>query len=117
MNRRTFLCGLTFRAAAAAFTAEAQSAGQVYRVGFLRGNVASHHQFQAEAWQPFVHVFRSARLVEGRHVIFERRFAKRDVEQISMLAPELAGQRMDVIMTARIGVGFSGLPPPTVWSS
>ena len=50
---------------------EAQQARKVYRVGYL-GNLPG----QAALWQRFVGVFREAGLIEGQHVVFERRFGE-----------------------------------------
>lgn len=78
---------------------EAQQARRVYRVGYL-GNISS--PVKAPPWQRFVGVFRDAGLVEGQHIVFERRFAEGEVDRYPALAAELAALPLDVVVTAGV---------------
>jgi putative tryptophan/tyrosine transport system substrate-binding protein len=76
---------------------EAQPPGKIYRVGYL-GVIP----LPAPRWQRFVGVFREAGLIEGQHVVFERRFAEGQAERYPAFAAELAALRPDVVVTAGV---------------
>src|SRR5262245_3079498 len=78
---------------------EAQPPGRVYRVGYLGPRALP---VEGQLWQRFVGVFRDAGLIDGKHVIFERRFAEADVDRYPALAAELATLRLDVVVTAGV---------------
>jgi|SRR5262245_52509950 len=74
-------------AAPAGPLAEAQPPLRVYRVGYLGVRALP---VEGHLWQRFVGVFRDAGLIEGQHVVFERRFAEEHVDRYPALAAELA---------------------------
>jgi putative ABC transport system substrate-binding protein len=78
-----------------AFTGEAQSV-KVFRVGILfNASPAENPSTSA-----FDEGLRELGYVEGKNIVFERRYAKGKVEQFPDLAPELARLKVDVIVTA-----------------
>ena len=96
MNRRAFIEVFAGGLVIARSVAEAQPAGKVYRVGVLL--VAA-----AETVAPLVRALteglRDLGYVEGRNVVFERRYADGRLERLPDLAAELVRLRVDVIVT------------------
>jgi putative ABC transport system substrate-binding protein len=77
---------------AAPLVAEAQEAGKVFRVGSLSpaGNPALEGVF--------LDAMRSLGYVEGKNLIFERRYADNQLERLPALAAELVSLKVDVIV-------------------
>jgi putative ABC transport system substrate-binding protein len=96
MDRRTFIGAFAGSLVIARPVAEAQPAAKVYRVGVLLGATA-------ETVTPLVRALteglRDLGYVEGRNIVFERRYADGRVERLPDLAAELVQLRMDVIVT------------------
>ena len=94
--RRTFIAAFASGVVIARSVAEAQPAGKVYRIGVLL--VAT-----AETAAPLVRALteglRDLGYVEGRDIVFERRYADGRLERLPDLAAELVRLRMDVIVT------------------
>ncbi len=89
----TFALGLL----AAPLPAEAQQAGKVYRVGFLRfGTVGPTTSPPYMALQLGL---RELGYVEGQNLVFEYRSAERNSERRPKLAAELVRLNVDVIVT------------------
>jgi putative ABC transport system substrate-binding protein len=96
MNRRAFIGAFASGLVIARSVAEAQPAAKVYRVGILL--VAT-----AETVAPLVSALteglRDLGYVDGRNVVFERRYADGRLERLPDLAAELVRLRVDVIVT------------------
>jgi putative ABC transport system substrate-binding protein len=96
IDRRSFMASIAGGLVIARSVAEAQPAAKVYRVGILL--VAT-----AETVAPLVHALteglRDLGYVEGRNVVFERRYADGRLERLPDLAAELVRLRVDVIVT------------------
>jgi putative ABC transport system substrate-binding protein len=91
MNRRTFLCGLTFGTLATPLVGGAQSAGKVYRIGSLRWGADPY-------LRPLTDAMRELGWVEGQNLKIERRHTDRQ-DQLPALAAELVGLKVDLIFT------------------
>jgi putative ABC transport system substrate-binding protein len=96
MDRRAFIGAFAGGLVIARSAAEAQPAAKVYRVGVLL--VAT-----AETVAPLVRALteglRDLGYVEGRNIVFERRYADGRLERLPDLAAELVRLRVDVIVT------------------
>jgi putative ABC transport system substrate-binding protein len=96
IDRRAFIASIAGGLVIARSVAEAQPAAKVYRVGVLLGATA-------ETVTPLVRALteglRDLGYVEGRNIVFERRYADGRVERLPDLAAELVQLRMDVIVT------------------
>jgi putative ABC transport system substrate-binding protein len=95
LDRRTFV-GAVAGGLVIARLAEAQPAAKVYRVGFLLGATA---ESVASLFNAFDDGLRNLGYVEGRNLVFERRYAAGDMERLPELAAELVRLRVDVIVT------------------
>jgi putative tryptophan/tyrosine transport system substrate-binding protein len=93
MNRRTFLCGLTLGSLSASLVAEAQQAGKVFRIGFLRAGEPP--KLWVEAFQQGL---RERGYVEGQNVVIEFRIGSLD--QLPQLAEELVRLKVAVILAS-----------------
>ena len=96
MDRRAFIGAFAGGLVIARSVAKAQPAAKVHRVGILL--VAS-----AETVAPLVRALteglRDLGYVEGRNVVFERRYAGGSLERLPDLAAELVRLQVDVIVT------------------
>jgi putative tryptophan/tyrosine transport system substrate-binding protein len=98
MKRRAFLTALSGTLAALPFTAEAQQAGKVPRIGFLVAASASDSAF--ERWiEAFRQGLRDLGYVEGRNIVIEYRYADERYERLPALAAELVRLKVDVIVS------------------
>ncbi len=82
---------------AAPLPAEAQDAGKVYRIGYLRfgsGSPTTNQRYVA-----FRQGLRELGYVEGQNLIIEYRSAERKPERRPVLAAELVRLKVDVIVT------------------
>jgi putative ABC transport system substrate-binding protein len=79
--------------------AVAQPPVKVHRVGLLDASVPN-----TQLWRPLMDRLRELGYVEGKTIVFERRWAYDKVEDLSRLATELVQLRCDVLVTA-------GTPP------
>jgi putative ABC transport system substrate-binding protein len=98
MDRRTFVAG-TGAVLATSLAVEAQQAGKVWRIGFLRAG---------QPPKPWVEAFqqglRERGYVDGQNVVVEFRFTDGSFDQLPRLAEELVRLKVDVILA-------SGAPP------
>lgn len=96
MRLRTFwlIVSLVIGLLAGPFSAEAQRAGKVYRVGFLRPGFPPHPNIEA-----IRQGLRKLGYVEGRNIAIEYRWAERKFDRLPDLAAELVALRVDVIVT------------------
>src|SRR5438309_7515933 len=96
MNRRAFIGTLAGGLLAAPLAAEAQRAGKVPRIGFLRSGPPP--QAFVEGFQQGL---RELGYVEGQNIIIEYRFADRGTaEQLADLGSELLRLKVDVILAS-----------------
>ena len=104
MNRRTFLCGLTFGTLSAPFATVAQQAGKVYRIGWLGTYPPEEHAKARPGaivnWNAFVQGLREHGWIEKRDFVFERRYSWAEVARYPRLAAELVALKPDVVVTA-----------------
>ena len=102
INRRTFLCGLTLGTLAPPLVGEAQPTTRVYRVGYLLSFPTQLNE-RTPLSEAFEQGLRDAGYTLGLNLTIELRrpFAwvdpRRD-EFLRVLAAEMAGQRLDVII-------------------
>jgi len=81
---------------AGARLADAQSAGDVRRIGYLSNTTLAGNRLLLEA---FVEGLRDRGWIEGRNVAIEYRWAEGKSEQLPRLAEELVRLKVDVIVT------------------
>jgi len=98
IDRRTFLVGTGAVLLAAPLAAEAQQVGKVWRIGLLEYSVPDPDR--EALWNAFRQRMRELGYVEAQNVAFEPRWAHDDDDRLSKLAAELAGLKVDVIVTA-----------------
>ncbi len=102
MKRRTFLCGLGLGLLGRTFAVEAQQAGRVPRVGFLRAGPAP---------QGFVESFqrglRELGYVEGRTIVVEYRFPEGSPAELTDAVAELLRLKVDVIVTSAVAASLA----------
>jgi putative tryptophan/tyrosine transport system substrate-binding protein len=96
MNRRTFLCGLTFGMLAAPLAAGAQQAGKVYRVGILTNKASD--PAEARLWQAFRSGLRERGWTEGGNMLIEYRWAEGNFARLPELAADLVRLKVDLIV-------------------
>src|SRR5262252_8185515 len=80
-----------------ALAADANQAGKVYRIAVL-ANIPTTTPDRVATWNAFQQTLEQRGFVEGKNVIFERRFAEGRTESFPALAVELAALRPDVIV-------------------
>src|SRR5436309_8040942 len=95
MRRREFL-GVFGGAAAWPFTAGAQQAGKIARIGFLGPNSASSWASRLEAFRLGL---RDHGYVEGKNIAIEFRWAEENYDRLPELAAELVRLKVDVLVT------------------
>jgi putative tryptophan/tyrosine transport system substrate-binding protein len=80
----------------APFTANAQPRGKVWRIGYIQTAMPDEQEQLSKALDEGL---RELGYVEGRNVVFERRFAMGKQERLPDLAAELVRLNVDVIVT------------------
>ena len=97
IDRRTFLAGTGAVLVTAPFTAQAQPAAKVYRIGFLSGSSPA-------AAKPFVEQFRQGlrqlSYVEGQNIHIEYRWAEGQLNRLPQLATDLVRIAPNLIVAA-----------------
>jgi putative ABC transport system substrate-binding protein len=88
---------LALLAVAAVLPVEAQQARGVYRVGIIATSSTPPPDL-VRLWEVFFNRLRDLGYVEGRNIVFERRFSEGRSERFPALATELTGLKVDVIM-------------------
>ena len=96
IDRRTFICAFAAAPVVARSAAEARPAAKVYRIGFF---LVATAQSVAPLVRALSEGLRDQGFVEGRNLVFERRYADGDVERLPELAAELVRLGVDVIVT------------------
>ncbi len=94
MDRRSTVLAL-LALGAAPFTAEAQQATKVARIGFLAANLAANPHLR----EAFRQGLRDLGYVEGRNIVIEYRDAEGQLERLPALAAELIALKVTVIVT------------------
>jgi len=95
MHRRAFIFGIAFSLATWSLAVKAQQAGKVSRIGFLSLLPA---ETGAAPFLALSEGLRDLSYVEGRNIVFERRYADGRLERLPDLATELVRLRVDVIV-------------------
>ena len=95
LKRRTFIT-LLGGGAAWPLAARAQRAAKVYRIGFLSAGAQVR---SPTPWSIFVNGLRDLGWIEGKNIVFERRFADNRLDRLAELAAELVRLDVDVIVT------------------
>jgi putative ABC transport system substrate-binding protein len=97
MKRRTFMALVSGGLLAAPLAAGAQSAKNVYRIGYLSvGSPVSHKRY----FEKFLQGLVDLGYVEGRDFVMEYRWAEGHQDRLAELAADLVRARVDVIVTA-----------------
>src|SRR6266542_7033229 len=96
MDRRRFLAGMGAVLLAPPLSAEGQPTGKVYRIGLILTATPSEIGHLIKALDEGL---RELGYVEGRNVVFERRFAEGRQERLPALAAELVQLKVDVLVT------------------
>src|SRR5437660_974034 len=96
MERRTFMAMLTGGIVVAPFSAEAQQAAKIARIGFLSLNQGANPLLH----EAFRQGLRDLGYVEGRNVVIEHRDAEGKLERLPARAAELVALKVDVIVAA-----------------
>jgi putative ABC transport system substrate-binding protein len=86
LDRRTFVGVFGGGLVIARSVAKAQPAAKAYRVGFLLGATA---ESVASLFSAFDKGLRDLGYIEGRNLVFERRYADGNMERLPELAAEL----------------------------
>src|SRR6516165_5646339 len=92
MDRRAFVAG-SLALLVVPLTAQAQQAGKVYRIGFLRRTSPEPIDFEA-----FRQGLRELGDVEGQNIVIEQRYAHGAHERLSELARELVQLQVDIFV-------------------
>lgn len=97
MDRRAFVTRAPLGLLAASLGALAQPSQRVYRIGVLSSTPPrTDAEFRQDTWAT---ALRDLGWIEGRSVVFERRYANRRPELLPGLARELVAAKVDVIAT------------------
>ena len=96
MDRRRFVGAFAGGLVIGRSIAFAQPAAKVYRIGFFLG---ASGESVASLFGAFSEGMRDLGYVEGRNVIFERRYADGHMDRLPNIAAELVRLRVDVIVT------------------
>ena len=97
MPRRAFMAAIAGGLLAAPLAALAQSAGKVYRIGYLSSGSATSNPRVIEAFRQGLH---ELGWVEGRNVVIEYRWAEGRLDRLPDLAAELLRLNVDVIVAS-----------------
>jgi putative tryptophan/tyrosine transport system substrate-binding protein len=95
MNRRALLCGLTAMLASP-LAAKALQAKKVPRIGFLGATSAFAEKRRIEAFRQGLH---ELGYVAGENIVIEWRWAEEKFERLPVLAAELMGLNVEIIVT------------------
>jgi len=101
MNRRTFVTGLG-AVLAAPLGVEAQQAGKVYRIGFLRAGPPPREWVEA-----FRQGLRAHGYIDGRNVVIEYRSTDGSFDELPRFASELVRLNVDVILASGAPAAFA----------
>jgi ABC-type uncharacterized transport system substrate-binding protein len=96
MRRIGFAVILAVGLTPAPHAADSQSSGKVYRIGFISTGAPRETQHLVKALDDGL---RELGYMEGRNIVFERRFGEGNQERLPALAAELVRLNVDVIVT------------------
>jgi len=96
MDRRGFIGAFAGGIVIARSVAQAQPGAKVHRIGFFLG---ASGQSVASLFGALSEGLRDLGYVEGRNIIFERRYADGHMDRLSEIAAELVHLQVDVIVT------------------
>ena len=96
MNRRGFISTVAGSLLVAPLALQAQPIAKVYRIGFI---VTATSNETAHLFKALSEGLRELGYVEGRNVVFERRFAEGRQERLPALAAELVRLKADILVT------------------
>jgi len=96
ISRREFLVTSGAALLATPLTADAQTTGKAYRIGFIQTAASNEMEHLIKAFDA---ALRELGYVEGRNVTLVRRFAGGKQERLPALAAELVRLNVDVIVT------------------
>ena len=102
MDRRTFLAGTGAVLLTAPLAAEAQHAGKVYRIGFLRAGPPPRTYVEG-----FQQGLRARGYIEGVNVVIEYRSTEGSFDELPHLAAELVRFHVDVILASAAPAAFA----------
>ena len=102
MRRIGLAVVLALRVVLAPLTDEAQPAGKVYRIGFLRAGQPPKTFVEA-----FQQGLRARGYIEGRNVVIEYRYTDGSFDELSRLAAELVRFNVDVILASGAPAAFA----------
>jgi putative ABC transport system substrate-binding protein len=98
VDRRAFLGTVAGGVLAAPLTAHAQPTGKVYKIGFIQTSAPNEMEHLTKALDEGL---RELGWVEGRDIVFKRKFAEGKQERLPALAAELVRLNVDVIVTGQ----------------
>jgi ABC-type uncharacterized transport system substrate-binding protein len=96
VRRREFIRLAGGAAIAWPLAARAQRAAKVYRIGFLSAGAEVR---PSKNWSIFVNGLRELGWIEGKNIVFDRRYADNRLDRLPELATELVRLDVDVIVT------------------
>jgi putative tryptophan/tyrosine transport system substrate-binding protein len=97
IDRRTFLAGTGAVLLASPLAADAQPAGKVPRIGFLRSTSPSDRPPLLDAFRQGL---RELGWVEGQNIVIDYRYAEGRFDRLPALAAELVRLKMDIIVAS-----------------
>jgi putative ABC transport system substrate-binding protein len=102
MSRKIVFLALSAMLIALCVPVEAQQTSKVYRIGFL-----STDPPEAHAWNALLDGLRERGYIEGRNIVFERRFSEGKAERFPEFAAEMVRLRVDIIIVTTTPAAFA----------
>jgi putative ABC transport system substrate-binding protein len=102
MSHKIVFLALSAMLFAPCFSASAQQPGKVYRIGFLSTNPPEAH-----AWNALLDGLRERGYIEGRNIVFERRFSESKAERFPEFAAEMVRLKADIIIVTTTPAAFA----------
>jgi putative ABC transport system substrate-binding protein len=96
MDRRTFIIAIGGTVFHAAPSADAQTGGKVWKIGFL--GVSRAVDASIGLSQAFVTALRDLGWIEGRNIVYEYRWSEQQNDRLPALAAELVESNVDLIV-------------------
>ena len=100
MNRNAFSVAFCALLLALSLQAEAQPLKKIPRIGYLEGGPLSAHTARMEAFRQGI---RELGYEEGKNIVIDWRFGDSKVDRLSVLATELVGLNVTLIVTGGTG--------------
>jgi putative tryptophan/tyrosine transport system substrate-binding protein len=98
MDRRGFIAMVAAVTVAAPGSAHAQSAGKVWRIGWMGTRPPTSDPAVVRVWDAFLDAMRKLGYAEGKNLAFEMRYTEGKSERFSAFAAELVRLKVDVIV-------------------